>query len=58
MIDLKMLRVFVKVAELRSFGQAARSLGIIQSGASNSISRLEYRARCSPARPYYSRSHF
>jgi DNA-binding transcriptional LysR family regulator len=43
MIDLKTLRVFAKVAELRSFAQAARALGITQSGVSNSISRLENR---------------
>src|SRR5271167_1726130 len=41
MIDLKTLAIFVKVAEQRSFAQAARTLGISQSGVSNAISRLE-----------------
>ena len=43
MIDLKTLTVFVKVAEQRSFAQAARTLGITQSGVSNAVSRLEQR---------------
>jgi LysR family transcriptional regulator for bpeEF and oprC len=42
-LDLKTLAIFVKVAEHRSFAQAARSLGITQSGVSNAISRLEDR---------------
>jgi DNA-binding transcriptional LysR family regulator len=41
MVDLKVLAVFVKVAERRSFAHAARDLGITQSGVSNAISRLE-----------------
>jgi LysR family transcriptional regulator for bpeEF and oprC len=43
MIDPKTLAIFVKVAERRSFAQAARELGITQSGVSNAISRLEER---------------
>src|SRR5580704_4993234 len=43
MIDPKSLAIFVKVAERRSFAQAARELGITQSGVSNAISRLEER---------------
>ena len=42
-MDLKTLAVFVKVSERRSFGQAARELGITASGASNAIRRLEAR---------------
>jgi LysR family transcriptional regulator, regulator for bpeEF and oprC len=43
MADLKTLMIFVRVAERRSFAEAARSLGITQSGVSNAISRLENR---------------
>jgi len=43
MIDPKSLAIFVKVAERRSFAQAARLLGMTQSGVSNAISRLEGR---------------
>jgi LysR family transcriptional regulator, regulator for bpeEF and oprC len=43
MLDLKTLAIFVKVAERRSFAQAAQNLGITQSGVSNAISRLEER---------------
>jgi LysR family transcriptional regulator, regulator for bpeEF and oprC len=41
MLDLKTLATFVKVAERRSFAQAAHALGITQSGVSNAIGRLE-----------------
>jgi LysR family transcriptional regulator, regulator for bpeEF and oprC len=43
MIDPKSLAIFVKVAERRSFAQAARELAITQSGVSNAVSRLEER---------------
>jgi DNA-binding transcriptional LysR family regulator len=39
--DLRMLSIFVKVAERRSFVRAADDLGITQSGVSNAIKRLE-----------------
>ena len=42
-MDLKALAIFVKVGERRSFGRAARDLGITPSGVSNAISRLEAR---------------
>jgi LysR family transcriptional regulator for bpeEF and oprC len=41
MQDMRTLAIFVKVAERRSFVQAASDLGITQSGVSNAISRLE-----------------
>lgn len=41
MLDLRSLSIFVKVAERRSFIQAARDLGMSQSGVSNAIGRLE-----------------
>lgn len=41
MADLRMLSIFVKVAERRSFVRAAVDLGITQSGVSNAIKRLE-----------------
>jgi LysR family transcriptional regulator, regulator for bpeEF and oprC len=41
MPDLRMLAIFVKVAEKRSFVRAASDLGITQSGVSNAIKRLE-----------------
>ena len=41
MQDLRMLVIFVKVAERLSFVRAAAELGITQSGVSNAISRLE-----------------
>lgn len=41
MADLRMLSIFVKVAERRSFVRAADDLGITQSGVSNAIKRLE-----------------
>ena len=41
MLDLKSLSIFMKVAERRSFVQAARDLGMSQSGVSNAINRLE-----------------
>jgi LysR family transcriptional regulator, regulator for bpeEF and oprC len=43
MLELKTLVIFAKVAERRSFAQAARNLGITQSGVSNAVSRLEER---------------
>lgn len=41
MADFRALAVFVKVAERLSFVQAARDLGMTQSGVSNAINRLE-----------------
>ena len=41
MADLRMLSIFVKVAERRSFVRAADDLGMTQSGVSNAIKRLE-----------------
>jgi DNA-binding transcriptional LysR family regulator len=41
MADLRMLSIFVKVAERKSFVRAADDLGITQSGVSNAIKRLE-----------------
>src|SRR5690348_13422649 len=41
MADLRMLSIFVKVAERKSFVRAADELGITQSGVSNAIKRLE-----------------
>src|SRR5215510_10918364 len=43
MQDLRGLAIFVKVAERRSFVQAAGDLGITPSGVSNAINRLEER---------------
>jgi LysR family transcriptional regulator, regulator for bpeEF and oprC len=40
-MDLRMLAIFVKVAERLSFVRAAADLGITQSGVSNAINRLE-----------------
>jgi len=40
-LDLRTLRIFVKVAELRSFVRAAEALAITQAGASNALKRLE-----------------
>lgn len=40
-MDLRMLAIFVKVGERRSFVGAAKDLGMTQSGVSNAISRLE-----------------
>jgi DNA-binding transcriptional LysR family regulator len=40
-MDLRMLVIFVKVAERLSFVRAAADLGITQSGVSNAIKRLE-----------------
>ncbi|MFJ1298688.1 LysR family transcriptional regulator [Pseudomonadota bacterium AL_CKDN230030165-1A_HGKHYDSX7] len=40
-LDLRTLRIFVKVAELRSFVRAAEALDITQAGASNALKRLE-----------------
>jgi DNA-binding transcriptional LysR family regulator len=37
MADLRMLSIFVKVAERKSFVRAADDLGITQSGVSNAI---------------------
>jgi len=42
-IDPRSLAIFVKVADRRSFAQAARELGITQSGVSNAVGRLEER---------------
>jgi LysR family transcriptional regulator, regulator for bpeEF and oprC len=41
MIDLNDLRVFEKVASLRSFSAAARALGLPKSSVSRSVTRLE-----------------
>jgi LysR family transcriptional regulator for bpeEF and oprC len=41
MIDLNDLRVFEKVASLRSFSAAARALGLPKSSVSRSVARLE-----------------
>jgi LysR family transcriptional regulator for bpeEF and oprC len=41
MADFRALSIFVKVAERKSFVQAARDLGMTQSGVSNAINRLE-----------------
>lgn len=41
MRDLNSLRVFVRVAEARSFSAAARQLGLTASGVSKAVSRLE-----------------
>jgi len=41
MLDLNDLRVFEKVAALRSFSRAARGLGLPRSTVSRSVSRLE-----------------
>ena len=40
-MDMRMLVIFVKVAERLSFVRAAADLGITQSGVSNAINRLE-----------------
>jgi LysR family transcriptional regulator for bpeEF and oprC len=40
-MDLRMLTIFVKVGERRSFVRAAAELGMGQSGVSNAIARLE-----------------
>jgi LysR family transcriptional regulator for bpeEF and oprC len=40
-MDLRMLTIFVKVGERRSFVRAAAELGMGQSGVSNAINRLE-----------------
>src|SRR5450755_1086601 len=41
MIDLNALRVFERVASLRSFSAAARSLGLPKSSVSRSVAQLE-----------------
>ncbi len=41
MLDLNALRVFERVASLRSFSEAARELGLTRSNVSRSIARLE-----------------
>lgn len=41
MNDLNAMRVFVRVAEMRSFSQAGRLLGLTSSAVSKAISRLE-----------------
>jgi LysR family transcriptional regulator for bpeEF and oprC len=41
MLDLNDLRIFEKVASLRSFSEAARSLGLPKSNISRRVSRLE-----------------
>ena len=41
MLDLNDLRVFERVADLRSFSAAARALGLPKSTVSRSVARLE-----------------
>jgi len=41
MLDLKDLRCFVAVYELRGFGRAARALNTVQSSVSTRVRRLE-----------------
>src|ERR1700722_7948502 len=41
MLDLNDLRVFERVASLRSFSAAARALGLPKSSVSRSVARLE-----------------
>lgn len=40
-MELRQLRYFVKVCELRSMGRAANELGVVTSALSQQISRLE-----------------
>jgi LysR family tcuABC transcriptional regulator len=40
-MELRQLRYFVKVCELRSMGRAAIELGVVTSALSQQISRLE-----------------
>jgi LysR family tcuABC transcriptional regulator len=40
-MELRQLRYFVKVCELRSMGRAAVELGVVTSALSQQISRLE-----------------
>lgn len=42
MLDLVSLRIFAKVASLKSFTAAARALGVPKSNVSRAIARLEY----------------
>ncbi len=39
--DFNQLEVFLRVAELRSFAETARQLGVSQSAVSQTISKLE-----------------
>ena len=41
MLDLNALRVFERVASLRSFSEAAREMGMAKSNVSRSVARLE-----------------